>query len=93
MKEKLMMEKIIEEVQNTNKNTNDITKILDPPTSKCKGAQEIDTSLFRKWLKKAKESTLSTENDQDTKAKNLTKRTRTYSKCGTQGHDVHTCKG
>jgi len=48
MKEKLMMEKIIEEVQNTNKNTNDITKILDPPTSKCKGAQEIDTSLFRK---------------------------------------------
>ena len=37
MKEKLMMEKNIEEILNTNENTDDTTTMIDPPTSKCKG--------------------------------------------------------
>ena len=54
MKEKLMMEKNIEKVQNTNNNnTNDIITILDSPTSKCKRhPRNRYKSLLKNYIKK-----------------------------------------
>ena len=37
MKEKLMIEKNIEEAEDTKENIDYTTTILDPPSSKCKG--------------------------------------------------------